>query len=729
MNKRVQWRAVMLVTMATIAFGLSVRSYAATTPTEAAGPAIERYNPYIDGDRMVFTQVTRRPDDSTTAAIWTRDLVTGRESLVSPIGTGEAMPVTNGSWTAWSEMVSDTHSVVRARANRGGPVIDVFTTAASTFGGGGNDNPDLFLPSVSVSGDRLVTTNGSFVDLTAPELVRFDLPSTRPRYIDVLTTTEGIARTWVSTGKSATVMSDLGPPQLFFVLDNGGRLVSSPFDGCTPGFDAADSQAVIDGNRVAIGVNCGSVPSIATCVLPCATVDLIRLPFGSGATPRVSLSGDVVAYRKSPDFFGGPTSIAVMDLTRDTAPTLVHTTSGAIGPRVSMSGNRIVWDETSFRNGERHADLYVYDRTTRTTTVIDGAGRASVLPAAGPMRLAPDVSGGQIAYNELNADGTESGIWLRSLTGRPQLVSTVATDNSEPQIGKRYVAWNTRNADSGRTQIVAAPRNGRGPTLDVYTTDASAPPTELAGDTRFDLDGDRAIISTVTTDVSVRSHGAVLSGQIGAGTFSTLTPVRDPSSVPFFVDPISEGAARGDGGATVAIGSSSPDAPFVSIYDRDLNRSTVTPSLICSYPTSVSIEGPSVVTLASCFPGSAELGICTLPCTSLPTTLVPSALVPGMSSVFFRHIEQANGTVIVQGGAFVTGGRYRLNRGVQVSILERIDVGAPAAGARFVSIDSGSASLVSMDGDLAVWSVDRFDGIRTGTMFVHDLRRGVTTKL
>ena len=173
MNKGVQWRGVMLVTIGGDV-GLAVRSYAATTLVAAPAPTIERYNPYLNGDRMVFTQVTRRADDSTTAAVWSRDLASGRESVVAEIGTGEAVPVTSGTWTAWSEMASDTHVSVRHAPTLRAGARRVHDTGERVRWR--RCQSDTLLSSVSLVDNRLVTTNGTFVPLTTPELVRSTYP-------------------------------------------------------------------------------------------------------------------------------------------------------------------------------------------------------------------------------------------------------------------------------------------------------------------------------------------------------------------------------------------------------------------------------------------------------------------------------------------------------------------------------------------------------------------------
>ena len=128
-------------------------------------------------------------------------------------------------------------------------------------------------------------------------------------------------------------MSDVGPPQLFFVLDNGGRLVSSPFGDCTSRLGLEDSEAVIDGKRVAIGLVCNGGPAVVTCVLPSAKVDVVALPpFAGFGAPRVALSGNIAVFAQASGFAAvQSTTVMMMDLAAGSPPTPIRVTSNGIG--------------------------------------------------------------------------------------------------------------------------------------------------------------------------------------------------------------------------------------------------------------------------------------------------------------------------------------------------------------------------------------------------------------
>ena len=44
-----------------------------------------------------------------------------------------------------------------------------------------------------------------------------------------------------------------------------------------------------------------------------------------------------------------------------------------------------------------------------------------------------------------------------------------------------------------------------------------------------------------------------------------------------------------------------------------------------------------------------------------------------------------------------------------------------------LAVESGTVSEPRVDGNTVTWSVDRWDGVRTGTVYVHNVPRGRTT--
>lgn len=752
MNKRVQWRAVMLVTMATIAFGLSVRSYAATTPAATAGPTIERYNPYIDGDRLVFTQVTRQPDDSTTAAIWTRDLVTGRESLVADVQTGEPYPVASAAWTVWSEVGSGqvgASSVVRARSTRpGAKVIDVFSTE---YNGPVNVDSALTLLPVALDGDRLVTTNGLHTPAEGKQLARFTLPDTRPSYVDVTTTGFDLSGAFgglpsVAQGGRNSVYTGV-PTTLFSVVDHRGVVVAAPawtqvvIDPSEPGASCVSATGprvhpAMDGDRIAVPAICfdptrGFANAIATCVFPCTEIRSVPLPdevnfFDN--VPTIALDGDK-AYLASNTARGFPTRSATIwsiDLATGGPARLLRRSSGAIGPRVSASGRRLVWDESVARDGVLTSDIYLMDTVTGTVTVVRPGGRDVVLPPAGPVRLRPDTSNGVLVYNELAVDDSSAGIWQRRLSGGvAQLVSSVATESSSPSIGNGWIGWNTRDPDNLFERVVATKGPGQ-PLVDVYNTDLSSlnpfdPSTrpvqvDVAGG-RISLNG-YAAGSFFGTPVLTN---AVWSGRLPDGPLDRLTTSE--------ANTVIQGQVRTNGRFTSAVLTTTTSR--VHLFD-EAGAETVVSNPVDGFGVECTAFGSdltaaTLVTFGTCQFQDSFVASCALPCADGFTSVrmldgsrelspfsVTAMATDGTRAVFARAMSAFTGRY---GTRFVAGSEI---------VLVALSGAAPV---RSLATEPGVVAVVRMDRDTIVWGSDSYDGARRGVVTVVDLRRGVTTRL
>lgn len=706
---------------------------------------VERYNPYIDGNRVVFTQVQRR-NGATTASIWARDLTTGRESLVADVGTGEPMPVTSTDWTAWSEIGPGQPgtSVVRARRNTGGAVIDVFSTAYDGQGQGGEADE---LPSVDLSGSRLVTTNGVQPPGEGKQLVRFTLPSAQPTYVDVMTTATGPAPFGAEPGVAQsgdTSVIALGNSTLFSVVDGAGAIVAAPAanpfffgDGCTT-VPFGQVRPAIDGSRVAVPGYCFDptqgffTSAIITCTLPCATVDPVlvdqKLGFGPGLPPVLTVRGRT-AYWSSGNGFSG-SSIYSVDLARGGPIVEIRRSSGAIGPRVSVSGNRMAWDETIVRAGMQTSDAYVMDLTTGAITALRPNGRdVTVAAPTGPIRVNPDVRGNQLVYAEIARDGSSAGIWQRALVGgTPALVSNLATDGSTPRLGTGWTAWTTRSPGLNVERVVATDRPG-GALVDVYQTDLRSPFDPFppaAGNVlpvSIDVSGNRV----ATLGWTLRSlfggltaQSMLFSTELPSGSLTPLTPF-DPNT---FFGPSLIGPARTESGTTAVVDQSTFPAN-VRLFDAGGAEHAV-PALFdtagqACFPQAYDLTATKLVAFQRCFfTAQAYLTSCTLPCAN-GFEQRRAMLDPIGNGVQIQSLTAFGNQVAMTRLGQFSAGRYgsRFGGTTEVIVTDLTSARAPVV----LANESGIVSEPRIDGTNLVWSVDRDEGARTGTITVYDLRR------
>ena len=707
---------------------------------------VERYNPDIDGGRVVFTQVDRR-NGTTKASIWSRDLASGAETLVADVATGEPYPVAGTGWTAWSEAgpgVPGT-SIVRARAvGAGSRVIDVFATdyppSFFTYPG----NPDQLLP-VDLSGNHLVTTNGLLpgTDGTGKQLVRVDLPSTRPTFVDVMTTVGATFAPGVAqSGTTSVVPLDNGT--LFSVVDGSGRVIASPTAGdCIVYFGGGTPpRPAIDGTRVAQPAVClqpalgAYVPSIVTCTLPCDTVDALPIVQPFGYLPAsIALSGSLAVWssRDGDDTMG----VYALDLVAGGAPRLVHRASGAIGPRVAISGTKVVWDETTVTGGQTRSSIYLRDLATGRTTILAPGGTSEVVPeAAGPLRLNPDVLGGRLAYTEVARDGSSAGIWTRSLTGSPSLVSTMATDSSVPRLGTGVIAWNTRDPGAVVERVVATDRPG-GALVDVYSTDlGDSVPSYYGPDfvepVRVDVGGSKAVVTGYSYDPAGAPSGfplpqpSVFAKDLPAGPLTYLAPVI-PSSYGGFV---AANDGRTNGRYSAAIEATYPGV--VDVFDgatlvQQLTVPSTSPYGPTCYPGGVDVTATRLVMAVNCnYPEAAALLWCSLPCAAGLTGRVTVPADPGTTFAPYLTAVSASGdTVMVTRAVTIQSGRYG-DRWSQATEIDQYDIGR-GRGPTVVTVESGVVGQPQVDGGTVTWSVDRWEGGRTGTVYVRDLQRGRTS--
>jgi hypothetical protein len=234
MAGRWQWRAAVLATMAVGLAALPLRAVAGGHDDDRVGrggTTIDRINPDLDGDRVVFTQIEQRRG-TTRRSVWSRDLRSGRETLLAEVGTGEPYPAASGSWTTWSEQTATGH-LVRARDLGGRRVLDVFSTDFSPFELSQSPSPELL--SVDVSGTTVVVPNGAVPSLsgTEDELVRVSLPQLQRTFVDVTSTAEPIPVRVAQSGP--TTVAALSSLALFSVVDGAGNVVVSPVGGdCAP---------------------------------------------------------------------------------------------------------------------------------------------------------------------------------------------------------------------------------------------------------------------------------------------------------------------------------------------------------------------------------------------------------------------------------------------------------------------------------------------------------------
>lgn len=700
---------------------------------------VERYNPFVDGDRVVFTQVTRRAGGS-TASIWARDLATGRESLVADVGTGEPLPLTSAGWTAWSDMGPGQPgtSRLRARANAGGPVIDVFTTAYDGQGAGGEADELL---SFDLSGDRLTAVNGIQPPGDGRQLVRFTLPSTQPTYVDVMTTAPGPQPFGTEPGVAQSgdrSVVTLGNGTLFSIVDGAGAVVAAPSsDGCF-GFQFGPTHPAIDGDRVAVAALCIDpslgffAPAIVTCTLPCATTDTVfvgeRAFVDFGLAPYVTLRNGV-AYWSSGNTFND-SSLFSVDLANNGPVVELRHTSGIIGPRVSVSGNRLVWDESIVRGGVQTSDVYVMDLTTRSVTALRPNGRDVVTtPATGPIRLNPDVRGNQLVYNEVARDGSSAGIWQRSLTGAAGLLSSVATDVSVPRLGTGWTAWNTRDPDRATDRVVATDRPG-GALVDVYTTDL-VPTFDVFPPGRrpvgVDVSGNR--VATLGYTLVPFFGGTVVQPQLyttalPGGALTALTPVAENS----FFGPAFVGVPRTEGRYTAVYDQRNFPAAVRLFDDAGVERAVPVVSDDSGTPCSVfafDLTATQLVAWQSCFfTAAGYLTSCTLPCANGFEQKRPMLDSNGIG-LRVQSLSAFGSTVAMTISGQFAAGRYgsRFGLTTQVVTVSLAGTAAPTT----LTNESGTVSEPRVDGPTMVWSVDRLDGGRTGTVTVYDLRRNRST--
>ena len=260
----------------------------------------------------------------------------------------------------------------------------------------------------------------------------------------------------------------------------------------------------------------------------------------------------------------------------------------------------------------------------------------------------------------------------------------------------------------------------------MFATDASAAPTQLGRPVTVDMDGDRAVVSSFATDGSAPLHSIVASVDVGRGTSVWLSPSVDPFAV------VSELGGRGSNGITVA--TAEPRSvgllAAVAVYDAAQARSTITPVPAGCSVVDADVDDGTVAIVGRCFPESV-LVTCALPCApaSISSVLVVVPSVFGSPSKAFSVATALSGhRAIVRSVGVAGGGRYRRGRFTTVSALQVLDVDLTAP-PRTISIDSGISSVPRMDGNLVVWSIDRFEGARTGTISVYDLGRGRLTRL
>ncbi len=712
-----------------------------------APTGVERYNPDIDSNRVVFTQVDRRKG-GTTASVWSRDLTSGNETLVADVGTGEPWPVASGQWTAWSEVAGPGdpgRTVVRARSTASRAVLDVFATDVNPLAFPYSSTNRL---SVDMSGDILATSNGLYpgADGSGRQLVRFTLPSTQPSFVDVMTTSSGSFDVGVAqSGGTSVITLDNGT--LFSVVDASGRVVAAPTAGdCFPVGGRGTRQPAIDGSRVVATTVCPGPDgyyqfALASCVLPCDLVNFTFVDPNSNPSTAVALSGTLAAWSSS-DPFSGNNAVWVADLASGGPPRAIHRTSGTIGPRVSISGQRVVWDETTTSGGVTRSAIYLRDLSTSTTTIL-GPGRGTeVVPEAnGPLRLNPDVSAGRVAYTEVARDGSSAGIWTRALGGPATLVSASATDTSQPRLGDGWMAWNTRTPGASVEKVVATTGPGA-PLVDVYSTDLAPVgdvffTPDFPATAQVDVGGTRAVVTARSVEPDApfnypQQH--VFGFPLPGGPLTPLAPLGSP-----FFGFLDAQNGRTNGRFTAAF-ETTYGGGIVDLFDetgalRQLSLPLASFGNACS-PGGLDLTSTRLVVGATCYGGptdASQVLWCDLPCAGGFTGRVA---IPGESDPFFsggitsaqlRTVSASGDVAVITRETFARSGRYG-DRYHRITVVERVDLGR-ARGPFPVTAEAGTVSEARTDGDTIVWSVDRREGGRIGTVYVHEIRRGRTTAL
>ena len=709
-----------------------------------AGP--ERYNPYVSGNRVVFTQVERKTDGSSTAAVWARDLVTGAESLVADVATGEPRPVTSDGWTAWSESPGDGRLAVKARANAGGPILDVFTTdwTPESFG---SSRLDAQLP-LAISGNNLSFTNGTPINPDVPELGRVSLPNTQPTLIDVMTTaTSDFPDPIGNVAQAATtsVISE-GNQVLFSIVDGNGNVIAAPsgagIAGCLDTVDLPNLLA-FDGNRVGIYALCpndaGVLQSaIATCTLPCLTIEQIELPgieYGIIQPNSLTLAGGKFVYSAGNGFFDS--AIYSIDPVPGSQPVAIRTTSNTVGPRLSASGSRVVWDEAGYDNGTLSADIYMHDLATHVTTRLRRARPAEVVaPPTDPFRHDPDINGRRLVYAEQARDLSTAGIWTRSLTGAPTLVSNVATGDSVPRVSANWFAWSTRDPGAQQDRIFAARRPG-GALIDVFNTDPLLNPYIFSFGgfdhypARVDLTGNRVVVSASRPNPGgFYPLPAVWDKTLPAGTLTQLT--REEESPQF--GPLGapqDSAGRGDRRNTVSIGWLSSAAPFRS--DVILRTGVGDPGTVLADSSGctasiVDVTTTVAVAASNCFyPQGPLLSSCALPCRDGMTEAIqiPNDPFPGPLTFDSRRdvtgLSAFDAKVAVSVRGFGLAGRNG-SRVVQKNSVEVYDLARPNDPPVSIIIRSGAISEPRIDGNHVVFGIVKQSDGKIGTIYLYNLR-------
>ena len=701
-----------------------------------AGHGVERYNPDIDGNRVVFTHVTRRRDGTSAAGVWSRDLTSGRETLVAEVGTGEPSPVASPGWTVWSEVASGEvpTTVVRARSTaRGANVIDVYSTDYPPYPFYYGAMP---LPSVDISGNRVATV-GNVAPDGGKQLVRFDLPSTTPAFVDVMATAPAVASPGVGQSGATSVIG-LGNGTLFSIVDGAGNVVASPTAAGDCSGPGSVIRPAIDGNRVAAFAYCNtSGPSILTCTLPCDVVDALPVDLRYGATQTVALSGSLVAYSAQISY--NTTAVVVLDLAAGGTPVFVHQTSGTVGPRVSISGRKVVWDETIGRDRVTSTEIYLHDLDTGKTVILaDGGRTVAVEPATGPIRLNSDVRSGVIAYTEVARNGGSAGIWTRSLSAGSTLVSSVATDSSTPRLGDGWIAWNTLDPGASGDRVVAT-TGPSGPLVDVYSTDVTGSifgySPEYPARALVDAAGSRVAVGGYTL-VPYPYYGgeypqpSVFSKDLPTGDLSYLAPIV-PN--PYGVSGAYIGRTNGRYTATIEYGYANG---VIDLFDgtalvRQLAATPAT-SYPCS-PNALDITETRLVVATACYGEPSALISCTLPCESgftdrlvIPDEVDPLTGFGTYYSAFVVSMSASGNHVAVARYTIGRAGRAG-DRNVQSTRLELYNLARPNAAPTLLAFESGNVSEPRVDGNVVTWSVDQLDGSRRGTVYVYDIRRGRTT--
>jgi Tol biopolymer transport system component len=202
-----------------------------------------------------------------------------------------------------------------------------------------------------------------------------------------------------------------------------------------------------DGNHVVYTVISFSGSQIAEWDVGANTSFIVP---GGAQRQNASVSGDghVIAFQDNG--FGVPSEMVTYDTSTNVTTRLTNDSLPDRNPTVSADGNYVVWEkcEASLTG----CDIYLYDRTTQSTTNI-----SATLPVNGEDR-APDISGDgrYVVFSSVVAGEQDVWVWDRT-TGNSQEIS-MGFIQRNPQISTdgHTISFETQDS-SGQFDLLAMP--------------------------------------------------------------------------------------------------------------------------------------------------------------------------------------------------------------------------------------------------------------------------------